>query len=137
MKGTIRRYLTDKKYGFIAPDEAGDDVFFHLSVFNEDSGPPPISGELVTFDQPELGAKATSVTRDVVPVHETGKIASYDPLKGYGFITVDGTTEQRYLHKSEVVGGSIPAIGLKCHFYTTGNRAPGKSPRACYVAILT
>ena len=135
MKGRVRRYLTDKRYGFLSPLDGGKDVFFHLSVFDPCGGPPPIANELVTFTQLEEGAKALKVVRDVVPTHETGKITSYDPLKGYGFIAVEGG--QRYLHKSEVVGGIIPAVGSMVHFYVTESASTGKSPRACYVAILS
>lgn len=137
MKARVRRYIADRKYGFLVPLEEGivEDVFFHLSVFDPRGGPPPISNEMVTYDRPSDGTKATSVVRDIVPAHETGKIRSYDPVKGYGFITSEAG--QRYLHKSEVIGGLIPAVGALVHYYITDNGTEGKSARACYVSILT
>lgn len=133
MKGTIRRYLTEKHYGFITP-ESGPEVFFHLSVFQAgDDGPPPITGELVEYELGEA-TRAASVVRQVTPSSHVGTVASYDPVKGYGFITT--TTGQFYLHKSEVIGGLIPTVGSRLDFFTTDNSTPGKSPRACYVAVL-
>lgn len=136
MNGVIRRYITDKRFGFILPDGGdGSEVFFHLSVFDGGDGPPPITGERVEYTLGE-GTRADGVIRLVVPAHRSGSVKSYDPVKGYGFIqTADGG--QCYLHKSEVLGGVVPAVGAKVDFYTTENPTPGKSPRACYVAVLT
>lgn len=136
MNGVIRRYLTDKRFGFLTPDGEDGDVFFHLSVFDAgEDGPPPITGERVEYTLGD-GSRAERVTRLVAPAHRFGSVRSYDPVKGYGFIqTSDGS--QCYLHKSEVLGGVVPAVGGKVDFYTTDNPTPGKSPRACYVAVLT
>lgn len=133
MKGTIRRYLTEKHYGFIIT-EGGPEVFFHLSVFSsEDDGPPPITGETVEYELGE-GTRAASVVRLVTPSSHVGTVGSYDPVKGYGFINT--SKGQFYLHKSEVIGGLIPTVGSRVDFFTTDNATPGKSPRACYVAVL-
>jgi cold shock CspA family protein len=135
MKGLINRYLTDKRYGFILPDAGGDQVFFHQSVFDPGKdGPPPITGEPVEYLQGD-NTRAASVLRLIQPDHHVGTVKSYDPVKGYGFI-ITMTSGQFYLHKSEVIGGLIPAIGSRVDFYTSGNTIPGKSPRACYVAVL-
>jgi cold shock CspA family protein len=134
MRGVINRYLSEKRYGFITPDEGSEQVFFHQTVFETGvEGPPPITGEPVEFAVGDT-TRATTVHRMVVPVHHTGTVRSYDPVKGYGFIqTMNG---QYYLHKSEVIGGVIPVVGSKVDFYTSGNPIPGKSLRACYVSVL-
>ena len=31
MRGTIKKIVKDKSFGFIAPDDGSDDVFFHRS----------------------------------------------------------------------------------------------------------
>lgn len=134
MKGTIRRYLTEKHYGFILTEGGGPEVFFHLSVFSSsDDGPPPITWELVEYELGE-GTRAASVVRQVTPSSHVGTVSSYDPVKGYGFISTN--KGQFYLHKSEVIGGIIPTVGSRVDFFTTDNATPGKSPRACYVAVL-
>lgn len=137
MNGTIRRYLAEKHYGFISPlgGEAGDpEVFFHLSTFSSgEEGPPPITGEVVSYELGE-GTRASSVVRLETPTAHVGTVSSYDPVKGYGFISAP--RGQFYLHKSEVVGGSVPAVGSRVDFFTTSTTSSGKSPRACYVAVL-
>lgn len=134
MKGTIRRYLAEKHYGFITPAEGDAEVFFHVSVFTSDEeGPPPITGEIVQYELGE-GTRAASVVRQSTPCAHVGTVSSYDPVKGYGFISAP--KGQFYLHKSEVIGGLIPSVGSRVDFFTTDNSVSGKSPRACYVAVL-
>ncbi len=135
MKGTVNRYLVEKKYGFITSDEVPDQqVFFHQTVFEMGvEGPPPITGEPVEYAIGET-TRATSVYRMVVPLHHTGTVRSYDPVKGYGFIHTEGG--QFYMHKSEIIGGMIPAVGSRVDFYTSGSPIPGKSLRACYVTVF-
>lgn len=133
MKGTVRRYLPEKRYGFIL-SEAGDvEVFFHLSVFSGPTTVPPLTGEEVEYELEE-GTRASTVVRCEAPLHLEGAVSSYDPVRGYGFITTD--RGGYYLHKSEVVGGGVPAVGSGVHFYTTGGSASGKKPRACYVTVF-
>ena len=133
MKGTVRRYLPEKRYGFIL-SEAGDvEVFFHLSVFSGPTTVPPLTGETVEYELGE-GTRAITVVRCDTPLHLEGTVASYDPVRGYGFITTD--RGGYYLHKSEVLGGTIPAVGSAVHFYATGTPTSGKKPRACYVTVF-
>lgn len=131
MKGVVRRYLPEKRYGFILDGEV--EVFFHLSAFEGRGAIPPLTGEEVEYDLSE-GTRATSVFRVIAPSHLEGSVTSYDPVKGYGFITT--ASGQYYLHKSEVVGGGVPAVGSGVHFYTSGSSASGKKPRACYVTVF-
>lgn len=135
MMGTINRYLTEKKYGFILPDVGDIQVFFHQSVFDPGKdGPPPITGESVDYTLSGEDTRAVTVSRLIQPDHHTGTVKSYDPVKGYGFvITSHG---QYYLHKSEVIGGMVPSVGSQVDFYTSGKSIPGKSPRACYIGVL-
>lgn len=134
MRGIVCRYMTERRYGFITPDGGGPNVFFHLSVF--DSGkdsPPPIMGESVEFTLNDAEGKAGSVSRLTMPTHLTGTVISYDPVKGYGFVRT--SQGQCYLHKSEILGGGVPTVGSRMDFYVA-EITPGKSPRACYAAVV-
>lgn len=131
----MRRYIPEKRYGFIV-SEAGDvEVFFHLSVFSGPTTVPPLTGEEVEYQlDDEGGTRASAVMRCNTPLHLEGAVASYDPVRGYGFITTD--RGGYYLHKSEVVGGLIPSVGAAVHFYATDTTVAGKKPRACYVTVF-
>lgn len=48
--GTVKMFKTDKGFGFIAPDEGGNDVYVHVSELAK-SGLSSLSpGQKVTFD---------------------------------------------------------------------------------------
>lgn len=65
MKGTIKRLVVEKNFGFITPEGADKDVFFHATElvdvrFNELN-----VGDVVEFEvaDSEKGPKATGVKR--------------------------------------------------------------------------
>jgi cold shock protein len=63
--GTVARFLDEKGFGFITPDEGGKDVFVHHSAI-EGSGFKTLStGERVEFDlvQDPKGPRAENITR--------------------------------------------------------------------------
>ncbi len=65
MQGTIKSLLTDKGFGFIAPEDGGKDVFFHTSEVIGNQFSNLKVGDLVSFeisDSPK-GPKATGVSR--------------------------------------------------------------------------
>lgn len=64
MKGSIIR-LQDRGFGFIKPEDGGDDVFFHASALVELTFDDLKEGDTVTYDV-EAGPKgpaATNVTK--------------------------------------------------------------------------
>mmetsp|Transcript_47002 Transcript_47002/g.132611 ORF Transcript_47002/g.132611 Transcript_47002/m.132611 type:complete len:96 (+) Transcript_47002:98-385(+) len=47
--GTVKKYMDDKGFGFIVPDEGGEDVFIHIKQCN---GAESLSeGDRVSFDK--------------------------------------------------------------------------------------
>ena len=64
MQGQIKR-LTDKGFGFITPDGADKDVFFHSSALVGVSYPELKVGDMVTFETEESdkGPRAKNVQR--------------------------------------------------------------------------
>ena len=49
MQGVIKFYNQSKAYGFIAPDDGSDDVFFHITGV-KDQMVSPYTGDRVMFD---------------------------------------------------------------------------------------
>ena len=48
LTGTVKKFMEDKGFGFITPDDGGDDVFIHIKQCN---GAESLSeGDKVTFD---------------------------------------------------------------------------------------
>lgn len=64
MMGTIKT-LTDKGFGFIAPEDGGKDLFFHASSLQDATFNEMQTGEKVTFDveESDKGPRATNVQR--------------------------------------------------------------------------
>ena len=97
---------------------------------------PPIIGEPVNVvysptDEQDRPPRARSVRRVEPPVLLEGVVDTFNPKKGWGFaLTPDGVSY--YLHRSEVLGGSLPLPGDKVFFY--GGWKKGR-PRACYVRV--
>ena len=140
----INKYLPAKMYGFCV-DDAGNQVFFYLSVFTADKRGvdrfvPPIPDEPVdvTYEPPTTpgreAPRAIRVLRLDHPEMKTGIVDGFDAECGYGFIK-GGDAQEYYLHRSEVQDGRLPIKGHRVWFYV-GTAGSKLRPRACYVTIL-
>src|SRR5215468_242970 len=58
--GTLVRFDSSQGYGFITPDDGGDDVFLHVSLFEEDTRPRIRRGMRIEFQavKGDRGVKA-------------------------------------------------------------------------------
>jgi cold shock CspA family protein len=153
----VHKYIPERLYGFLE-GEAGFQVFFHLGAFQPgslvepptpcDSCPtsgcawaempsPPVLGEWVSAEvdlessQEAKAPRASKVTRLESPPALQGRVETFDPLRGFGFIKTDGG-KSFHLHKSEVLEGRLPLAGQRVSFY--GGVRQNK-PRACHVKV--
>lgn len=64
--GTVKWFNNAKGFGFIAPQDGGDDVFVHFSAIKSDGYRTLSEGQSVTFEveQGPKGLQATDVTAD-------------------------------------------------------------------------
>jgi len=62
LQGTVKFFHDRKKYGFITPDDEGEDVFFHVSDLGEES---VSEGDQVEFEVEEgdRGPKAVNISK--------------------------------------------------------------------------
>lgn len=67
--GTVKWYNITKGYGFIQPDEGGDEVFVHFSALREAKIKSLTDNQRVTFDaepNPKRGGKLKAVKVELV-----------------------------------------------------------------------
>jgi len=97
---------------------------------------PPILGEQVEvevdLDQDgDKAPRASKVRRLTTPKACYGKVETFDPFRGFGFVRDDHGVSY-HLHKSEVIDGRIPATGHQVVFYAGVRQG---RPRACHVKV--
>lgn len=65
MRGTVKWFSSEKGYGFITPEDGGNDVFVHFSAINSTGFRTLNEGDQVEFDVEEgqRGLQAANVTR--------------------------------------------------------------------------
>ena len=63
-EGTVKWFNADKGYGFITPDEGGEDLFVHFSAIQSQGYKTLDEGQKVSFEvgQGQKGPQAQNVT---------------------------------------------------------------------------
>jgi cold shock protein len=63
-EGTVKWFNADKGFGFIQPDEGGEDLFVHFSAINMSGYKDLEEGQKVSFEvtQGDKGPQASDVT---------------------------------------------------------------------------
>ncbi len=67
MQGTVKFFKADKGFGFIVCEEAGNDVFFHVTNCAE--GYMPQEGDVINFELGQ-GRDGRTAAKDIVPTGE-------------------------------------------------------------------
>mmetsp|Transcript_44271 Transcript_44271/g.82776 ORF Transcript_44271/g.82776 Transcript_44271/m.82776 type:complete len:209 (-) Transcript_44271:57-683(-) len=130
--GTIKSYNPHKGWGFIAAD--GQDTFVNKKDLK---GYCPDKGDQVQFEilETDKGRQASNVSVLAPPDQMSyfGQIKSFNPSKGYGFITCEAFEgKDIFVLKSELPGGYGPTGG-QCKFKVVEE---GKGPSAKDVMLL-
>ena len=101
--GTIVRFDRVRGYGFVTPDEGGDDVFFHASLLGEneealirtgmrveyqaapsDRGPKAVSARLLDLPAPAPGGSGAVRTRSTAPGREDDDLCEVLTVAEFG-----------------------------------------------------
>ncbi len=132
-EGTVRWFDTDRGFGFIALGPDSPDLYVHASeIISDDAMKLLREGQVVEFEigEGDRGpqARRVRVTADQAadtPLGVLGTVAWYEPAKGYGFITPDGSDAQVFVHSSAIVGGGVISEGQRAAFLVVdGERGP-------------
>ena len=59
--GTVKWFNSRKGYGFIQPDEGGDDVFVHITAVQESDLESLAEGQKLSFELEETRGKTAAV----------------------------------------------------------------------------
>ena len=113
-QGTVKMWREDKGFGFITPDDGGDDVFIHKKKCN---GAESLNaGDKVSFDMGEYWSESKQymkVEANNCTVFAsgggggggegtmTGTVRMWREDKGFGFITPDDGGDDVFIHKTQ------------------------------------
>uniref|UniRef100_UPI0030EB2175 cold-shock protein n=1 Tax=Aquipuribacter hungaricus TaxID=545624 RepID=UPI0030EB2175 len=133
-QGTVRWFDAERGFGFLAPEDGGEDLFVHASEVLGGGGGATVlrEGQAVEYEVGEGDrgpqARRVRVTGDVAPgapLGLLGTVAWYEPGKGYGFVTPDGGGTEIFVHSSAIVSGGVVSEGQRVAFLVgEGERGP-------------
>jgi len=121
--GTVKRWKGS--FGFIAPDEGGDDIFVHQTVIKLEGFRSLVAEEKVSYDlETDDAGKSKAINLagpdggplkglwkdDETPL--TGTVARWRTDKGFGFIKPDTEGEDIFVHRSVISAQEDAEPGL-------------------------
>eukprot|EP00438_Fugacium_kawagutii_P022867 Skav226463 [mRNA] locus=scaffold1781:105375:105953:+ [translate_table: standard] len=130
LNGTVKNFNPHKGWGFVECN--GQDMFLHKKDLN---GFCPSKGDQVQFTVGQTEKGAVAENAKVVASEETsyyGQIKSYNPQKGFGFISSEAFPNDVFVLRSELPGGFGPE-GSSCKFVVSMDE---KGPSAKKVMLL-
>nr|WP_311836339.1 cold shock domain-containing protein [Cellulomonas fimi] len=156
--GTVTWYDPDKGFGFVSPDDGGEDLFVHARSLVGDLS-ELVEGDRVTYDvaagdrgpqarDVRLAGGSTRRARAAQPAHGRqgrpssgdapvrggdGVVARFDPDRGFGFITPDAGGPDLFVHVSVVRNGEVLEEGDRVRFKV---RQSDRGPQADRVELL-
>ena len=124
--GTVKRWNTEKGFGFIGRANGGDDAFVHKK---DCGGKDLVEGQAVSFlfeegpkgasakkvREEEGGSVAEMAVEEDEGERELGKVKSYNEEKGFAFIGRCGGGDDVFGHKRDF-GGVGPYVGQPVSF---------------------
>ena len=109
-------FNAEKGFGFVTPEDGGDDVFVHFSAIADGGYRSLQEGQLVAYEVApgDRGPQARRVhvleggaPGPALPAptgRPLGTVAWFDDDKGFGFVTPDGGGDDLFVHFSSIVG---------------------------------
>jgi CspA family cold shock protein len=129
----VRWFDPDRGFGFLAPDDGGEDLFVHASEIATSAGPKLLrEGQAVEFEVGEgdrgpqaLRVRVTGESTQDSSLGLLGTVVWYEPSKGYGFVAPDSGGSQIFMHSSAIVTGGVVSEGQRVAFLVCeGERGP-------------
>lgn len=156
--GTVTWYDPDKGFGFVSPDDGGEDLFVHARSLVGDLS-ELVEGDRVTYDvvagdrgpqardvrlaggstrrgrpaQPSHGRSGRPSAGDAPARGGDGVVARFDADRGFGFITPDAGGPDLFVHVSVVRNGEVLEEGDRVRFKV---RQSDRGPQADRVELL-
>lgn len=145
--GKLKKFVPDKGFGFITPDDGADDIFAHTSQFSGDQNSLR-EGDKVTFESEwdekkgKNRASSWSVTESggggggggSSASMQTGVLKKYFPDKGFGFISPDDGSDDVFAHSRQFTGGDPERLrdGDKVRFESEWDKKNNKNKAATW-----
>ncbi|CAK9084326.1 unnamed protein product [Durusdinium trenchii] len=142
--GKLKKFVSDKGFGFITPDEGGEDIFAHTLQFVGD-GDTLRGGERVTYeaewDDRKGKYRASTWTVDASGAGAAmlpGVLKKYFTDKGFGFIEPQDGSEDLFAHQRQFSGdpNSIQD-GMKVKYEVEWDGKKGKNKAGPDLGVLT